>query len=78
MTEQMVGCKVDAVWDTQSLVSINPRYREIFIMQLFLFYSHLHHYIRVNLKEGIGCEMGRNLPSIFTELITKFKTNPRV
>ena len=31
LTDQLVGCKVDAVWDTQSLVAINPRDRKQYV-----------------------------------------------
>ena len=40
LTEQMVGGRVDAVWDTQSLVSINPRDRKQYVRTVKLVSTH--------------------------------------
>jgi len=59
LTEQMLGCKVDAVWDTQSLVSINPRDRKQYVRTVKSLLSDEFQYLLVTIEYEPFAHLGR-------------------
>lgn len=59
LTEQMVGCQVDAVWDTQSLVSINPRDRKQYVRTVKSLLADHFQYLLVTIEYEPFAHLGR-------------------